>query len=103
MLRVLSKTAVGVVARGTRQTTHNLKNACRALSIKFTPSHEYVRLEGDIGTIGITDHAAGALGDVVYVGLPEVGAKYAAGESFGSVESVKAASDVVSRTGEETG
>lgn len=53
-------------------------------------------MDGDIGTVGITDHAAGALGDVVFVDLPSVGAKFAAGESFGSVESVKAASDVYS-------
>jgi glycine cleavage system H protein len=51
-------------------------------------------LAGDIGTIGITKHAADALGDVVYVELPSVGAKFSAGSSFGSVESVKAASDV---------
>lgn len=51
-------------------------------------------MAGDIGTIGITKHAADALGDVVYVELPTVGAKFSAGSSFGSVESVKAASDV---------
>lgn len=51
-------------------------------------------MTGDIGTIGITKHAADALGDVVYVELPSVGAKFSAGTSFGSVESVKAASDV---------
>jgi len=53
-------------------------------------------LEGNIGTVGITEHAANALGDVVYVDLPTVGAKFSAQESFGSVESVKAASDVYS-------
>ncbi len=53
-------------------------------------------MDGDIGTVGITKHAADALGDIVYVGLPEVGAKYSAGDSFGAVESVKAASDVYS-------
>lgn len=52
------------------------------------------QLDGDIGTVGITDHAAAALGDVVYVDLPSVGTKYGVGDSFGSVESVKAASDV---------
>ncbi len=53
-------------------------------------------MSGDIGIVGITDHAAGALGDVVYVDLPSIGAKFSAGDSFGSVESVKAASDVYS-------
>ncbi len=52
------------------------------------------QLVGDIGTVGITKHAADALGDVVYVALPSVGAQFTAGASFGSVESVKAASDV---------
>mmetsp|Transcript_8553 Transcript_8553/g.7662 ORF Transcript_8553/g.7662 Transcript_8553/m.7662 type:complete len:148 (+) Transcript_8553:117-560(+) len=65
-------------------------------TIKFTKSHEYIQLSGSIGTVGITDHAANALGDVVYVDLPLVGAAYTAGSSFGSVESVKAASDVYS-------
>ena len=51
-------------------------------------------MDGDIGTVGITDHAAGALGDIVYVDLPSPGAAYKKGDSFGSVESVKAASDV---------
>lgn len=53
-------------------------------------------MTGDIGTVGITDHAAAALGDVVYVDLPSKGAKFAVGDPFGSVESVKAASDVYS-------
>jgi len=66
----------------------------RALSIKFSKSHEFAKLDGDVATVGITDHAAGALGDIVFVDLPSIGAKYAAGDTFGSVESVKAASDV---------
>lgn len=53
-------------------------------------------MDGDVGTVGITDFAAAALGDIVFVDLPSVGAKYGAGDSFGSVESVKAASDVYS-------
>ena len=72
------------------------QNFARALSTRYTPSHEYVRLEGDIATVGITDFAAAALGDVVFVDLPSVGTKFSAGDSFGSVESVKAASDVYS-------
>ena len=58
-------------------------------------------MNGNIGTIGITQHAADALGDVVYVELPAVGNGYEAGASFGSVESVKAASDVYSPVGGE--
>lgn len=70
-------------------------NCLRLMStIKFSASHEYVKIEDGVGTIGITQHAADALGDIVYVALPEVGDKFGAAESFGSVESVKAASDV---------
>lgn len=62
--------------------------------LRFTKDHEWVRLEGDAATIGITDHAQTALGDVVFVDLPEVGREVAAGEAVAVVESVKAASDV---------
>lgn len=61
---------------------------------RFTKDHEYVRIDGDIATIGITTHAQEALGDIVFVELPEVGRKVAAGEAIAVVESVKAASDV---------
>ena len=61
---------------------------------KFSKDHEWVRLEGGIATVGITDHAQNALGDVVFVDLPEVGRSVGAGESIAVVESVKAASDV---------
>ncbi len=61
---------------------------------KFTKDHEWVRLEGGIATVGITDHAQNALGDVVFVDLPEPGRVVAAGEACAVVESVKAASDV---------
>ena len=57
-------------------------------------SHEWAKVEGDVATIGITDHAQAELGDVVYVELPEVGSSVAAKSTFGVVESVKAASDV---------
>jgi glycine cleavage system H protein len=60
----------------------------------YTKDHEWVRVEGDTGTVGITAYAAGQLGDVVYVELPETGAKIAKGADFAVVESVKAASDV---------
>jgi glycine cleavage system H protein len=63
--------------------------------LKYTESHEWVRAEADgTVTIGITDHAQAALGDLVFIELPAVGCKLAAGESCGVVESVKAASDV---------
>ena len=62
--------------------------------MKYTQDHEWVRAEGDAATIGITDHAQTALGDVVFVDLPEVGREVAAGEAIAVVESVKAASDV---------
>lgn len=65
-------------------------------SMKYAESHEWAKLDGDIATIGISDHAQMELGDVVYVELPEVGKAIAKGETFGVVESVKAASDVYS-------
>lgn len=62
----------------------------------YSESHEYVRVEGDYGYVGITDYAQHALGNVVYVDMPEVDDKVEAGEDFGAVESVKAASDLYS-------
>jgi len=62
--------------------------------VRFTKEHEWVRLDGDIATIGITDHAQEQLGDVVFVELPELGREVAADEACAVVESVKAASDV---------
>ena len=62
--------------------------------LKYTTTHEWVRLSGDTATIGITDHAAHSLSDLVYLGLPSVGASVKAGESFGEIESVKAVSDL---------
>ncbi len=69
--------------------------------LKYTKSHEWVRTEGDTATIGITDHAQDELGDVVFVELPEEGATFDAGESFGTVESVKAVSDLYTPVGGE--
>ena len=60
----------------------------------YSESHEYVKVEGNIGIIGITDYAQHALGNVVYVDMPEVDDEVEAGEDFGAVESVKAASDL---------
>lgn len=62
--------------------------------LKYTKDHEWVRLDGDVATVGITDYAQGELGDVVFVELPEPGASVSRGTSFGVVESVKAASDL---------
>ena len=62
----------------------------------YSESHEYVRVEGEFGFIGITDYAQNALGNVVYVDMPEVDDEVEAGEEFGAVESVKAASDLIS-------
>jgi glycine cleavage system H protein len=69
--------------------------------LQYTKSHEWVRTEGDTATIGITDHAQDELGDVVFVELPEVGATFDAGDSFGTVESVKAVSDLYTPVGGE--
>ena len=63
---------------------------------RYTKEHEWVRVEGDQGTIGITDHAQHELGDIVFVDLPKPGTKVTKGQSFGSVESVKAVSDIYS-------
>jgi glycine cleavage system H protein len=62
--------------------------------LRFTKDHEWIRLEGDVATIGITDHAQNALGDVVFIDLPEAGRVVTEGEAVSVVESVKAASDV---------
>ena len=62
----------------------------------YSESHEYVRIEGEYGYIGISDYAQHALGNVVYVDMPEVDDEVVAGEEFGAVESVKAASDLIS-------
>ena len=62
--------------------------------LKYSKSHEWIKMEGDVAVIGISDFAQDALGDVVFINLPEVGDTVTAGESFGDVESVKAVSDV---------
>ena len=64
--------------------------------LKYTKDHEWIKFEGDVAVISISDFAQDALGDVVYINLPEVGDTVTAGESFGDVESVKAVSDVMS-------
>jgi len=62
--------------------------------LHYSKDHEWIRVEGNLGVVGITDHAQDALGDVVYVELPKAGDEFAAHESFGSVESVKAVSEI---------
>jgi glycine cleavage system H protein len=64
--------------------------------LRYTPEHEWVAVDGDVATVGITDYAAQQLGDVVYVSLPAVGAAVTAGEPCGEVESVKSVSDLYS-------
>ena len=64
--------------------------------LRYSESHEYIRVEGEFGYIGISDYAQHALGNVVYVDMPEVDDEVTAGEEFGAVESVKAASDLIS-------
>ncbi|KAI1890208.1 hypothetical protein AGOR_G00171310 [Albula goreensis] len=72
-------------------------------ALKYTDKHEWVRVEGGVGTVGISNFAQEALGDVVYCGLPEVGTKLEQMEEFGALESVKAASELYSPlTGEVT-
>ncbi|HTX18419.1 MAG TPA: glycine cleavage system protein GcvH [Bacteroidota bacterium] len=63
-------------------------------NLKYTKDHEWIRVEGEIGYIGITDYAQGELGDIVFVELPAAGKKVECGQSFGTVEAVKAVSDL---------
>ncbi len=65
-------------------------------NLKYTKDHEWIELSGEKGKVGITDYAQQQLGDVVYVELPEVGAKLKQGQSFGTIESVKAVSELYS-------
>ena len=69
--------------------------------LQYTKSHEWVRVEDDVATVGITEHAQDELGDVVFVELPEQGTTLEAGDSFGAVESVKAVSDLYAPVGGE--
>lgn len=69
--------------------------------LKFSKSHEWVRVDGDIAAMGLADHAQSELGDITYLELPEVGETIAAGEPLGVVESVKAASDIYAPVGGE--
>ncbi len=63
-------------------------------NLRYTKDHEWIRVEGSVGAVGITDYAQGELGDIVFVDLPAVGKKVKQGESFGTIEAVKAVSDL---------
>ena len=63
-------------------------------NVKYTADHEWIRVEGNFGWIGITDYAQGELGDIVYIEIPAVGTKIEKGKSFGTIEAVKAVSDL---------
>lgn len=77
--------------------TKNDKTMAKVIEgLYYTESHEYVKVEGEYGYVGITDYAQHALGNVVYVDMPDVDDEVTAGEEFGAVESVKAASDLMS-------
>lgn len=65
-------------------------------NLHYSDSHEWVSLDGEVATVGITDYAQHALGNIVYVDMPEVGDEVTSGDEFGAVESVKAASDLIS-------
>ena len=69
--------------------------------LQYTKTHEWVRREGDTATVGITDHAQDELGDVVFIELPEEGSSFDAGDAFGTIESVKAVSDLYAPVGGE--
>ena len=69
--------------------------------LQYTKTHEWLRREGDTATVGITDHAQDELGDVVFIELPEEGASFGAGDAFGTIESVKAVSDLYAPVGGE--
>ena len=71
------------------------------MTTRYTKEHEWIRLDGDVAVVGITEHAQSQLGDVVYVELPEVGKSFAAGDEAAGVESVKAASEVYAPAGGE--
>ena len=96
MFRLSTTLARGVQQRGGVLQRSAIVQSRRSLVTKFSKDHEWIKVEGDVGTIGITEHAQDALGDVVFVDLPEVGSTVEKDETMGAVESVKAASDIYS-------
>lgn len=105
--RVLSHRIPSTACRLPARTVSAFKVSPRASltrfssTLRYTKDHEWISLEGNVGTIGISDFAQNALGDVVYVDLPEVGSKLAKQDTLVSVESVKTASDVFAPAGGE--
>ena len=87
--------------RGLAGQRHHIKGTARMSTIKFTKDHEWIRVEGKVGVVGITDYAQHALGDIVFVELPEVGKEVTQGSDAAVVESVKAASEVYAPVGGE--
>lgn len=77
-----------------QRSTENKQMANTPEDLSYTKDHEWVRVKDNLATVGITDHAQNQLGDVVYVELPKIGDHFESGEPFGSVESVKAVSEV---------
>jgi glycine cleavage system H protein len=75
--------------------------SARPADLRYTESHEWVRIEGDVGTVGISDFAVEHLSDLTFLELPEVGQELGAGDSFGEIESVKAVADLNSPVGGE--
>eukprot|EP00573_Skeletonema_grethae_P001438 CAMPEP_0201685952 /NCGR_PEP_ID=MMETSP0578-20130828/572_1 /ASSEMBLY_ACC=CAM_ASM_000663 /TAXON_ID=267565 /ORGANISM="Skeletonema grethea, Strain CCMP 1804" /LENGTH=166 /DNA_ID=CAMNT_0048169937 /DNA_START=44 /DNA_END=544 /DNA_ORIENTATION=- len=81
-------------ARLSSVSSPSFGSSARFMTTYYTPAHEYCKVDGNVATVGITDFAQAALGDIVFVDLPEPDDEFEAKDSFGSVESVKAASDV---------
>ena len=95
-LSLLTSHLLPLKNRAKRNLLNNITMAKVIEGLYYSESHEYVKVDGDFGFIGITDYAQNALGNVVYVDMPEVDDEVTAGEEFGAVESVKAASDLIS-------
>ncbi len=95
-LSLLTSHLLPLKKRAKRNLLNNITMAKVIEGLYYSESHEYVKVDGDFGFIGITDYAQNALGNVVYVDMPEVDDEVTAGEEFGAVESVKAASDLIS-------
>eukprot|EP00558_Chaetoceros_sp_UNC1202_P004488 CAMPEP_0197232674 /NCGR_PEP_ID=MMETSP1429-20130617/915_1 /TAXON_ID=49237 /ORGANISM="Chaetoceros sp., Strain UNC1202" /LENGTH=161 /DNA_ID=CAMNT_0042690769 /DNA_START=28 /DNA_END=513 /DNA_ORIENTATION=+ len=94
MLRNVARRSLSQASRFNNISQTAPSMGAMRFSSHFTPAHEYASSDGKVATCGITDFAQAALGDIVFVDLPEVGDEFEKGDSFGSVESVKAASDV---------
>merc|ERR1719495_1087258 len=85
-----------IISSSSSLSSHKLSTSSARLEYYFTKKHEYVKLDGNVGTVGVSQHAADALGEVVYAQLPDPGTSLEVGEECGAVESVKAASEIYS-------